>query len=82
MSDTTHILRAFDEAAPTRVRDYVDLLKPRVMSLVGFTGLVGDKCIHASLGIGSHRFHGTAAVDDQGDVREVGFHEGPPFLNS
>ena len=34
MSDTTQILRAFDEAPPTRVRDYVDLLKPRVMSLV------------------------------------------------
>ena len=48
MSDTTQILtRAFDAAAPTRVRDssrvrdYVDLLKPRVMSLVVFTGLVG-----------------------------------------
>ncbi len=27
--------------APTRVRDYFDLLKPRVMSLVVFTGLVG-----------------------------------------
>src|SRR4029079_7280215 len=33
--------RAFDAASPTRVRDYVDLLKPRVMSLVVFTGLVG-----------------------------------------
>src|ERR1044071_6766702 len=41
MSDTTQILRAFDEAPPTRVRDYVDLLKPRVMSLVVFTGLIG-----------------------------------------
>src|SRR4029079_17981771 len=41
MSDTTQTLRAFDEAQPTRVRDYVDLLKPRVMSLVVFTGLVG-----------------------------------------
>ena len=41
MSDTAQTLRAFDEAAPTRVRDYVDLLKPRVMSLVVFTGLVG-----------------------------------------
>jgi len=47
MSDTAQILRAFDEAPPTRVRDpsrvrdYVDLLKPRVMSLVVFTGLVG-----------------------------------------
>src|SRR5882757_9166780 len=41
MSDTTQILRAFDEAPPARVRDYVDLLKPRVMSLVVFTGLVG-----------------------------------------
>src|SRR5687768_5171119 len=41
MSDTTQILRAFDEAPPARVRDYVDLLKPRVMALVVFTGLVG-----------------------------------------
>jgi protoheme IX farnesyltransferase len=42
MSDTTQILtRTFDAAPPTRVRDYVDLLKPRVMSLVVFTGLVG-----------------------------------------
>ena len=42
MSDTTQILtRAFEAAPPTRVRDYVDLLKPRVMSLVVFTGLVG-----------------------------------------
>jgi protoheme IX farnesyltransferase len=28
-------------AAPARVRDYFDLLKPRVMSLVVFTGLIG-----------------------------------------
>src|SRR5258708_9249888 len=28
-------------AAPARVRDYIDLLNPRVMSLVVFTGLVG-----------------------------------------
>ena len=48
MSDTTQILtRTFAAAPPTRVRDssrvrdYVDLLKPRVMSLVVFTGLVG-----------------------------------------
>ena len=48
MSDTTQIpTRAFDAAPParvrnsSRVRDYVDLLKPRVMSLVVFTGLVG-----------------------------------------
>src|ERR1700675_3626956 len=42
MSDTTRILtRTFDAATPTRVRDYIDLLKPRVMSLVVFTGLVG-----------------------------------------
>src|SRR5215470_18483508 len=41
MSDTAHILRAFDKAAPASVRDYVDLLKPRVMSLVVFTGLIG-----------------------------------------
>ena len=42
MSDTAQILtRALDASSPTRVRDYVDLLKPRVMSLVVFTGLVG-----------------------------------------
>src|SRR3977135_2785452 len=42
MSDTAHgILITRATAAPTRVRDYVDLLKPRVMSLVVFTGLVG-----------------------------------------
>ena len=40
MSDTAHTLTALD-AAPARVRDYVELLKPRVMSLVVFTGLVG-----------------------------------------
>src|SRR5438067_6860128 len=42
MSDTAHgILITGATAAPTRVRDYIDLLKPRVMSLVVFTGLVG-----------------------------------------
>jgi heme o synthase len=43
MSDTAQgILTITGEAAqPARVRDYVDLLKPRVMSLVVFTGLVG-----------------------------------------
>jgi len=43
MSDTVQSIwtRAGEDAAPTRVRDYVDLLKPRVMSLVVFTGLVG-----------------------------------------
>jgi protoheme IX farnesyltransferase len=30
-----------EAAAPARVRDYIDLLKPRVMSLVVFTGLIG-----------------------------------------
>src|SRR5262249_61935320 len=33
--------RTYEAASPTRVRDYIDLLKPRVMSLVVFTGLVG-----------------------------------------
>src|SRR6476660_10563072 len=33
--------RTYEAASPIRVRDYVDLLKPRVMSLVVFTGLVG-----------------------------------------
>mgnify|MGYP000732906907 CR=1 FL=1 len=43
MSNTANgILTITDEAAPaSRVRDYVDLLKPRVMSLVVFTGLIG-----------------------------------------
>jgi protoheme IX farnesyltransferase len=43
MSDTTHGIMTITEAgaAPARVRDYIDLLKPRVMSLVVFTGLVG-----------------------------------------
>jgi heme o synthase len=41
MSDTAHLLTGTIEAAPARVRDYIDLLKPRVMSLVVFTGLVG-----------------------------------------
>ena len=55
MSDTTQILtRTFDAAPPTRVRDYVDLLKPRVMSLVVFTaatGLVAARApIHPVLG--------------------------------
>src|SRR5512135_247524 len=40
MSDTAQTFTTID-AAPTRVKDYVDLLKPRVMSLVVFTGLVG-----------------------------------------
>src|SRR5258708_8618607 len=42
MSDKAGILsRAHDAAPSAGVRDYVDLLKPRVMSLVVFTGLVG-----------------------------------------
>jgi heme o synthase len=43
MSDTAHTFTGnIDSAtAPARVRDYLDLLKPRVMSLVVFTGLVG-----------------------------------------
>ncbi len=43
MSDTAHTFPGSigSTAAPARVRDYVDLLKPRVMSLVVFTGLVG-----------------------------------------
>ena len=42
MSDTAHTFTGnIAAAAPARVRDYIDLLKPRVMSLVVFTGLVG-----------------------------------------
>src|SRR5215475_10149217 len=43
MSDATHGIMTITDASssPTRVRDYIDLLKPRVMSLVVFTGLVG-----------------------------------------
>src|SRR5215510_12689186 len=33
--------RTYEAASPARVRDYINLLKPRVMSLVVFTGLVG-----------------------------------------
>jgi protoheme IX farnesyltransferase len=39
MSDTAQTL--WTTTQPARVRDYVDLLKPRVMSLVVFTGLIG-----------------------------------------
>jgi protoheme IX farnesyltransferase len=39
MTDATQTL--WTTTQPARVRDYVDLLKPRVMSLVVFTGLVG-----------------------------------------
>jgi protoheme IX farnesyltransferase len=42
MSDTAQIFsRTYDAASPARVRDYIDLLKRRVMSLGVFTGLVG-----------------------------------------
>src|SRR5215475_5790575 len=42
MSDTAQTFsRAYPAASPASVRDYVDLLKPRVMSLVVFTGLLG-----------------------------------------
>jgi protoheme IX farnesyltransferase len=40
MSDTAHTFTSL-HASPARVRDYVELLKPRVMSLVVFTGLCG-----------------------------------------
>src|SRR5262249_4459177 len=43
MSDSPRSLMTVTDASvvPARVRDYIDLLKPRVMSLVVFTGLVG-----------------------------------------
>ena len=43
MSDTAQSIwpGTGEGTAPTRVRDYIELLKPRVMSLVIFTGLIG-----------------------------------------
>ncbi|MFO1081213.1 MAG: heme o synthase [Reyranellaceae bacterium] len=41
MSDTAQTLDRSLAASPARVRDYVDLLKPRVMPLVVFTGAIG-----------------------------------------
>jgi protoheme IX farnesyltransferase len=43
MTDTAHTFPGSIEgvATPARVRDYIDLLKPRVMSLVVFTGWIG-----------------------------------------
>ncbi len=41
MSDTAQIFSGAIDATPARMRDYVELLKPRVMSLVVFTGLIG-----------------------------------------
>ena len=43
MSDTAHTFTGSIDgtATPARVRDYIDLLKPRVMSLVVFTGWIG-----------------------------------------
>jgi len=43
MSDTAQTFTGSIEgtATPARVRDYIDLLKPRVMSLVVFTGWIG-----------------------------------------
>ena len=43
MTDTTNGIwtKTGEQAEPARVRDYIDLLKPRVMSLVVFTGLIG-----------------------------------------
>ncbi|MDP1964063.1 MAG: heme o synthase, partial [Reyranella sp.] len=60
MSDTAHTFTASigSIAAPARVRDYVDLLKPRVMSLVVFTGLVGVLIAPAHL----HPFTAALAV--------------------
>src|SRR4029450_2173602 len=59
MSDTAQILTtSFDAAPVSRVRDYVELLKPRVMSLVVFTGLVGVLIAPGHL----HPFAGALAV--------------------
>jgi len=60
MSDTTHgiLTEAGETTAPARVRDYIDLLKPRVMSLVVFTGLIGIAIAPAHI----HPFTGALAV--------------------
>src|SRR5260370_19391149 len=59
MSDTAHgIMTITDAAAPARVRDYIDLLKPRVMSLVVFTGLIGVLIAPVHI----HPFEATLAV--------------------
>ena len=60
MSDATHgILTVTGEpATPARVRDYFALLKPRVMSLVVFTGLIGVMIAPAHL----HPFEAALAV--------------------
>jgi len=58
MSDTAHLLNSGIEASSARVRDYVDLLKPRVMSLVVFTGLIGVVIAPAHL----HPFEAALAV--------------------
>jgi protoheme IX farnesyltransferase len=41
VSDTVASISSFDEVFDADVQDYFDLLKPRVMSLVVFTGLCG-----------------------------------------
>src|SRR5215212_1630144 len=60
MSDTAHTFTGSIDgvATPARVRDYVDLLKPRVMSLVVFTGLVGVLIAPVRI----HPFEGFLAV--------------------
>lgn len=58
MSDTAHLLQDRIDASPARVRDYFDLLKPRVMSLVVFTGLIGVLIAPAHL----HPFEAALAV--------------------
>ena len=57
MTDTAQSLWT-TTTAPARVKDYVDLLKPRVMSLVVFTGLVGVLIAPAHL----HPFEAALAV--------------------
>jgi protoheme IX farnesyltransferase len=57
MTDTAHSLWT-TTTAPARVKDYVDLLKPRVMSLVVFTGLVGVLIAPAHI----HPFEAVLAV--------------------
>ena len=85
MSDTAHTFTGnIAAAAPARVRDYIDLLKPRVMSLVVFTGLVGVLIATAGRYLVTSLVQGEAAPRDRGVLERTahhpGAHHGPPVV--